>query len=203
MNDINEVSNISHHSGIVIPDSCVQYIRYQRSRYIERKCPDPEEVKRRYAAHVAEDFAGMLPHLPEHVDSILEIGCGMAALQVFMKRRYPDASLELLDGDTVSKQGGAGYSSRPDVYNSRKETEALLAANGIQVDRWHDIGTKEPLRADLIISMASLGYHYPLNTYRLNGLCIVDLRRGEEQRRGTVIFEGPKYDRCLFRMDDQ
>ena len=185
---------------LIIPDACVPFIRFQRSRYAERKVSDPEKVKCRYAAHVAEDYAGMEPHLPERVDSILEIGCGMAALQVFMKRRYPDARLELLDGDSVSREGGAGYSDKPDVYNSRALTELLLGANGVKVDRWHDIATKELLEADLIISMASWGYHYPLSTYRTRGLHIVDLRRGPEPLRGKVIFAGPKYDRCMFTM---
>ena len=184
-----------------IPDACVPFIRMQRSRYIERKVPDPEEVKRRYAAHVAEDFAGMAPHLPEKVGTILEIGCGVAAIQVFFKERYPEARLELLDGDSVSNAGGAGYSTKPDVYNSRAHTEMLLAANNVTVSRWHDIGTTGLLEADLILSMASLGYHYPLSTYRLKGLCIVDLRRGPEKARGKIIFQGPKYDRCLFRME--
>ncbi len=185
---------------MIIPNECVKFIRYQRSRYSQAKVPDPEEVKRRYAVHVAEDFAGMEPYLPERVDSILEIGCGMAALQVHMKERYPDARLELLDGDTVTKEGGAGYSSNPDIYNSRRHTEMLLEANGVKVDRWHDIGTKYLLEADLIISMASYGYHFPLSTYRIKGLCIIDLRRGSEPRRGECIFSGGKYDRCLFRM---
>lgn len=184
---------------LIIPDECVPYIRMQRSRYAEAKVPDPREVKRRYAAHVAEDFAGMEPHLPARVGSILEIGCGMAALEVFMKHRYPEARLELLDGDSVSREGGAGYSNNPDVYNSRALTELLLSANGVRVDRWHDIGTTEQLEADLIISMASWGYHYPLATYRTRGNHIVDLRRGAERPRGKVIFAGPKYDRCIWQ----
>lgn len=189
-------------ADLIIPDDCVRFIRMQRSRYIERKVPDPQEVKRRYAAHVAEDFAGMAPHLPEHVGAILEIGCGVGALAVHMKHHYPDARLELLDGDTVTREGGAGYSANSDVYNSRAITELMLSANGCKVDRWLDIGTRELLEADLIVSLASLGFHYPLSTYRLKGLCIVDLRRGAEKRRGKVIFEGIKHDRCLFQMAD-
>lgn len=185
---------------LVIPDFAVPFVRYQRSRYVERKVPDPEEVKRRYAAHVGEDFAGMLPHLPPIVTRILEIGCGVGALNVFLQKHYPAAEVWLLDGDKISNAGGAGYSSNPDVYNSRAITEKLLAANGCKVDRWLDIGTKEQLDADLIVSLASWGYHYPLSTYRTSGLHIVDLRRGPEPARGTKIFEGPKYDRCLFRL---
>lgn len=187
---------------LIVPDDCVRFIRLQRSRYIERKVPDPKEVKRRYATHVAEDFAGMAPHLPEKVNKIIEVGCGMAAIQVFLKLRYPGARLELLDADEISTEGGAGYSTKKEVYNSRRHTEMLLAANGVSVDRWHDIGTKDLLEADLILSMASLGYHYPLSTYRLRGLCIVDLRRGPEKARGKIIFQGPKYDRCVFPMGE-
>lgn len=187
---------------LVIPDECIPFIRMQRSRLSAPKVPDDEEVKRRYASWVAEDFANMEPWLPIRAERIIEVGCGMAGLSVFLKRHYPDARLELLDGDTVTREGGAGYSSAPDVYNSRACTEALLAANGVTVDRWIDIGTKELLEADLIVSMASLGLHYPLSTYRLKGLCIVDLRRGPEKTRGEIIFKGIKYDRCLFEMND-
>lgn len=184
-----------------IPDECVPYIRLQRSRYKAEKVPDPEEVKRRYRAHVLEDYTGMLPHLPEKVGKIIEIGCGMAAIQVHLHERYPDARVELLDADIVNSQGGAGYSTKLELYNSRAHTELLLAANGVKVDRWHDVGTSDLLEADLIVSLASWGYHYPLDTYRARGFCIVDLRRKAQPRRGEVIFEGPKYDRCAFRME--
>ena len=188
---------------LVIPDACIPFVRWQRSRFIVAKVPDPEEVKRRYAASVAEDFVGMEPYLPAHVDSILEIGCGMAALQVHMKRKYPGARLELLDGDTVTREGGEGYSDKPDVYNSRAHTEMLLEANGVKVDRWHDIGTKELLEADLIISMASFCYHFPRSTYRIKGFAILDFRLGKGKNPlGKVIFVGPKYDRVAFVADD-
>lgn len=192
---------------IAIPDECVRFIRMQRSRYSEPKVPDPEQCKARYAAHVAEDFAGMVSVLPERVDSILEIGCGMAAIQVHLKQRYPGARLELLDGDTDNGKGGAGYSETPDIYNSRAHTEMLLAANGVSVSRWHDVGTKELLKADLIISMASWGYHYPFAMYRVSGLVICDLRRTTEahtirravERGGKLIHAGIKFDRYAWR----
>lgn len=193
---------------LIIPDACVPFIRWQRTRFIQHRVPDPEDVKRGYAKWVAEDFAGMEPYLPARVDSILEIGCGMAAIQVFLKRKYPDAHLSLLDGTgentvkfdgTDSDVGKGGWNETLEPYNSRAHTEMLLTANGVTVDRWHDIGTTALLEADLILSMASLGYHYPLDTYRLCGFVICDLRRGVEKPRGKVIFKGPKYDRCAWQ----
>lgn len=191
---------------MIIPDECVPYIRYQRSRFIEAKVPDPNEVKRRYAAWVREDFENMEPHLPANVRSIIEVGCGMAGIQLYLKRKFPDATLTLLDGNKVTRAGGAGYSSIPDVYNSRAHTEALLAANGVGVDRWLDIGAKQVLDADLILSMASWGFHYPFATYSAQGFVIVDLRRRAEdnmiawvRQHGKIIFNGPKYERCAFQ----
>jgi hypothetical protein len=188
---------------LVVPETCLPFIRMQRSRYNAEKVPDGAEVMRRYTAHVLEDFAGMAPHLPEKVGSILEIGCGIGALAALLKKRYPEARLELLDADEVnSPTGGSGYSKKRELYNSRAETEALLAANGATVSRWHDIGATDLLEADLVVSLASWGYHYPLATYRVRSANVIaDLRRSVEAQRGVVIFKGPKYDRCLFKLD--
>lgn len=185
---------------IIIPDECVKYIRYQRSKLNASRVPNDEDVKRLHAEWVRRDFDGMEPFLPEKVDTILEIGCGMAALQVLLHRKYPDAKIRLLDGDKVTREGGGGYDKNPDVYNSRRHTEMLLAANGVKVDRWYPLNTKQVLTADLIISTASMGYHYPVSTYRLNGTVIADLRRCSEELRGELIFVGPKYDRRIFKM---
>jgi hypothetical protein len=201
---------------LVIPDECVPFIRWQRTRFIQHRVPDPEDVKRGYAKWVAEDFAGMEPHLPARVDAILEIGCGMAAIEVHLKRKYPDAKLWLLDGTganivkfdgTDSDVGKGGWNHNLQPYNSREHTEMLLAANGVTVDRWIDIGTKEHLKADLILSMASLGFHYPFATYDVEGFVICDLRRRCEDDRirsiqangGKIIFNGPKYERCAWQ----
>lgn len=193
-------------SDLIIPDECVPFIRMQRSRYSAAKVPDPAQVKAKYAAWVGEDFIGMAPYLPNsvHVKTILEIGCGMAALQVFLKWRYPDAQLHLLDGDGTDVVGGYFPTSKP--YNSRKLTEKLLAANGVTVTQWHDINTKEHLKFDLIVSMASWGYHYPFATYDVEGKVICDLRRTNERALiakiwaagGQHILKGPKYERCAF-----
>lgn len=186
--------------GLIVPDACVRYIRWQR-------LPGVEDVKLRYAEWVAEDFASIEPYLPKRVNSILDIGCGMAGIDVFLKRRYPKASLSLLDGNgsnvirkgTPNESGMGKWHQKLKPYSSRKHAEMLLSANGIAVDRWHNIGTKKTLEADLIVSLYSLGFHYPLSTYRLKGLCIADLRREREPVRGEVIASGPKHDRCLFR----
>lgn len=194
-------------TDLIIPDECIPFIRYQHSRFNAEKVPDPQEAKRRYAALIYEYFLGMEPHFPKRVDTIIEVGCGLATIEVFIKRKFPHAHLTLLDGDTVTREGGGGYSDHPDIYNSREHTEMLLAANGVKVDRWLDIGTKELLKADLVMSMASWGLHYPFASYSADGFVICDLRRANEGKKiaailkagGKSIFTGPKYERMAWR----
>lgn len=189
-------------TGLVIPDEAIPYVRYQRSRYKAEKVPDDNVVRERYTAHVQEDFDNMKPHLPQGVKRFLEIGCGCGSLTVHLARHYPDAEIHLLDGDTVTNQGGAGYAEKSDIYNSRAVTEAMLAANGItRKPVWHDIGTREVLEFDFVVSLASCGFHFPVSTYNIKSPAVImDLRRGPEKVRGQIIFNGPKYERCLFAL---
>lgn len=151
-----------------------------------------------YAKTLEQDYKMMLPFLPDSVESILDVGCGMAGIDILLKRHYPAASLWLLDGDGAEKRDG--WNETLNAFSSRTAADELLAANGVKADCWIDVNTSELLKAELIISLASLGYHYPLSTYRLNGLCIMDLRDLSEPVRGRVIFKGKKFSRCVFEM---
>lgn len=185
---------------LAVPEQCARYICWQRFARVE----DPQEVRARYGDAVAAEFDQMLPHLPPRVETILGIGCGMAGLEVLLARHYR-ARLELLDGDEANlnpdvphEVGIGGWNETLKPYNSRRHTELLACENGVTIDRWHDVGTRKTLRADLIVSLWSLGFHYPLDTYRIEGLCLTDLRRGREQARGLLIASGSKHVRCLF-----
>jgi len=169
-------------AAIVIPQECLKWAELHR--------PGAD-----YAESVEGCFRTIEPHLPECVESIIDIGCGIAGIDVHLKHKYPDAHLTLLDSDGdvsnsgLSEQGGAG--------GNRKAAEALLSANGIKVDRWLPIGTKEPLHADLIVSLLSWGFHYPLSAYKAKGLCIADIRHGQKQN-GKVIWHALKSDRMVW-----
>lgn len=172
--------------GILIPESCLKWAKAQR--------PDSD-----YLTGLLHDFKTIEPHLPIEVSSILDIGCGIAGIDVLLKRKYPRARLELLDGDGDKTVYG-WHENKNLIYNDRKATEDLLRANGFSVDRWHDVGTKEHLKADLVISLISWGFHYPLSTYKVSGYVIADIRRGRESVDGKVIHRTQKYDRCVVRM---
>lgn len=181
---------------IVVPDAAAPWIRLQRTNF--RNHGDAQ-AKHAYATDVLADFAQLEPHLPERVESILDIGCGLAGIDVLLKRRYPDAKLYLLDGDGDETRSGWNPDGDLGAFNSRAATEELLKVNGIVPDGWYNIGSSKHLKADLVISLASWGYHYPLSTYRVSGLCIADLRKSAEPARGTVIREYKKRNRCIWR----
>lgn len=143
------------------------------------------------------DYELIRPFLPERVGTVLDIGCGMAGIDVLLKRHYPDAKLWLLDGDGTEPRDG--WNAKLEAFSSRADADELLAANGIKADRWIDVNTHERLEADLVISLASWGYHYPLSTYDVGGFCIADLRKAKEEPRGTVIMDYPKRNRCAWR----
>lgn len=151
-----------------------------------------------FVQSLVQDYDELLPHFPPKVDRILDIGCGLAGIDVLLKRLYPDAQLYLLDGD--GDETRRGWNETLGAFSSRAAAEELLAANGVKADRWYDVNTKEHLEADLVISLASWGFHYPIRTYTVSGFCIADLRKVMEPVRGHIITEYPKRFRCKWRM---
>jgi hypothetical protein len=170
---------------LVIPESCLPYLAWHRTGVHD------------YRQSVLDDFEAIEPFLPERVESIIDIGCGMAAIDVLLKRKYPDAKLWLLDGD-----GDTPVYEWNDVcapYSSRDAADGMLFTNGICHDGWLDVGTKDLLYADLFVSLQSWGFHYPLSTYDATGFCIADLRLKNEKARGKVISQNERFARCAWQ----
>jgi hypothetical protein len=169
---------------LVIPESCLPYLAWHRTGVHD------------YRQSVLDDFEAIESFLPERVESIIDIGCGMAAIDVLLKKEYPDASLRLLDGDGYAPVYEWNGTCEP--YSSRSCADELLSANGVSHDGWIDVGTKEPLVADLIISLQSWGFHYPLSTYSVKGFCIADIRLKYENPHGMIIGVNGRAVRCAW-----
>ena len=187
---------------MIVPLAAAPWIVAQRaSDFLRIVCAE-------YARLVARDYAEMAPYLPERAGTILDVGCGVGGIDVLLKRRYPDAALLLLDGDGPAEMvPGFHEAYRP--YNSRAVTDELLAANGVDGATWLDVGTTEVLKADLVVSLLSWGFHYPISTYRIAGpaTIVCDVRRAHrsdaEAAFGVphaVLRSEPKYLRCAWRV---
>lgn len=99
---------------------------------------------------------------------------------------YPDAHFTLVDGEGNSGRR-AGYGPRMEPFNDQAATRQFLEINGMS-GRFTMVGPEDawPGEADVVLSLLSMGYHYPVETYleriiehtRPGSLLIFDERKG-------------------------
>jgi len=161
--------------------------------YFDRNSLD--DLSEKYATDLRAEYETMRPHLPATVDSILDIGCGLGGIDVYLDRHYDRTPrLSLLDRDTVSDIYYR-YEQTAAAYNSLALTEKLARVNGIDADRLRTVDVDEAgyprdETFDLIVSLLSWGYHYPLETYlddvtetlAPGGTVILDVRKRTDGR---------------------
>lgn len=189
---------------LIVPDTCLPLLREQRTHYA-----DPA---RQYGAELAQTFETFRNYLPADVDSVLDIGSGMAGIDVLLGRRYPRATLHLLDKQGVSVRVNAGFNARAEDfahYNDFALATELLAGNGVR-NRviCHDMN-RYPFpdaEFDVVVSLLSWGFHYPIASYapRCSGVMVVDVRKGTDGEDAlreyglvTVVHEAEKYRRVV------
>lgn len=179
-------------------------------------------IKAAFLANIAEEYASLKPHLPASAKNILDVGCGIAGIDVPLYEHYAgDTHITLLDRtgvDDAAFSYGMGAEER--FYNSLDLARAFLVENGVKADHITLMevvpGFTLPAdaRFDLVVSLISWGYHYPVATYldqvynALNpgGRVILDIRKGygsetELERkfgRLRIIYENDKQMRCLL-----
>ena len=109
-------------------------------------------------------------YLPSYVENIMDIGCGLGILNIFVNRKYQNnPNFYLLDKNTIDSKIKYGFSKNYESYNDLKETKNILLKNGLSkeqifiknVDEEFSINNK----IDLVISLKSMGYHYPIENY--------------------------------------
>jgi SAM-dependent methyltransferase len=157
-------------------------------RHVERRRRGAIAAQLRQGA--LDDLASLEPHLPDSCESILDIGCGLAGIDLLLHRRYRGATVSLLDREGVSDNLYYGFQSEAAHYASLGAARSFLEANGVPSDaiRTFDAdsdGYPAESSFDLIVSLISWGFHYPLETYLADvertlapgGTLIVDVRQ--------------------------
>lgn len=192
--------------SLIVPPECLPLLREQRTHHTDAAAE--------YGRELAATFAGIAAHLPGTARRVLDIGSGMAGIDVFLSRRYPGAEIHLLDKQGVSSRINAGYNDSAEKfahYNDFDLARKLLRENGVQnTVVCHDM-QRDPfpdLEFDIVVSLLSWGFHYPIQTYapRCTGAIVADVRRGTGglQALGamgeiTVAHESKKYQRVVVR----
>lgn len=152
-------------------------------------------INEEYAGRMAEVFQNLRPDLPANVDSVVDIGCGVAGLDVYLWHHYEDPEIVLFDKSEVSDS--VYYQFYPDTawYNSLDVAKETLVSNDVPEESVRTVEASpeallEQEPTDLVISLYSWGFHYPLETYldevkdilSEDGHVIIDLRRDTDGR---------------------
>ena len=114
-----------------------------------------------------ETFKDFLPKLAHN---IMDIGCGLAIIDINLNRFYKNnPNFYLLDKDRIDSKITYGFSSNYESYSDLKETKNILLHNDIRENNinLYDVEKKIEINAkiDLVISLKSMGYHYPFEIY--------------------------------------
>lgn len=154
-----------------------------------------------FSALIEYDLALIRPWLPPEVSKVLDIGSGVAGIDARLHGLYPDAHVYLLDGSDVNVQYGT--ETEHNLYNSQAAALRLMLKNGAPAEQVHLMKptpeyTIDGGGFDLVLSLFSWGWHYPLGAYAEavaaatvpGALLIVDVRNleGEEKLEGTFEF---------------
>lgn len=230
-----------------IPDEAIKYILFQRTSYLKfphnwfyRKLKKlspiflyntfvnaeayfrRDAIKRLYSKDMSIEYETIKDHLPQTCENILDIGCGMAGIDIFLFQHYQsDMNIDyfLFDKSEINQKVFYGYKEKSAFYNSLILAKSFLRLNGINEAKIHlfEVPSNNQISIDcsfdLVISLISWGFHYPLSQYiddvyellNENGTLILDLRKKTEDkailqdRFSSVkqIAEGQKYHRML------
>ena len=108
--------------------------------------------------------------LPKSAVNIMDIGCGLGIININLNKIYNNKpNFFLLDKNRIDKKIKYGFSSKYESYNDLNETKNLLRDNNIKDSCIHiyDVDQKIQItnKIDLVISLKSMGYHYPFEIY--------------------------------------
>jgi SAM-dependent methyltransferase len=233
-------------SEICLPDRAVRYVLFQRTNYLviprslvfkvlKRLLPwqlnnavvglesalRRRRIKELFNDDIRRDFEQIRFALPERCGRILDIGCGVAGIDVLLHGHFASCNpvLYLLDKSQVERRVYYGFERKGAFYNSLDVTSEVLTANGVAAENIHLLQATDDHRIDidqpldLAISLISWGFHYPAETYldrvyellRPGGHLILDLRKGTggedtvRRRFGEMrlLHEGLKHRRFV------
>ena len=131
--------------------------------------------------------------LPSNASNILDIGCGLAILDIFLAQNYEKPNFFLIDKNKVDLKIKYGFSKNYESYNNLNETKKILLANNILNEQIFLKNAEENIdiseKIDLVLSLKSMAFHYPLENYLelFNKVC-------DENTEFIFDFSSEKYN---------
>lgn len=205
---------------ITLPRKSLPYVLYQRTEYLKSNLLFAaltyaglvrplyawtvslkskffaRQITASFDADMRAEYARIAGDLPANARAILDIGCGVAGIDILLSEHYRNqVDIYLLDKTAIDAQVYYGFEGRGSVYNSLTLSQEILELNGVPAERIHTMEATDDNRLptapggfDLVLSLISWGFHYPVNTYirqvydalRPGGVLIFDIRSGTD-----------------------
>lgn len=149
---------------LVVPDTAVKYILFQRTQYlrlpqtrlyrrIERVVPfsiynhavaieaafSGTRIKALYREDMRREYLSIRPFLPHKCSSVLDIGCGVAGIDFFIYQHYRETPVQLylLDKTRVESYVYYLFEEKAAFYNSLDVAKTLLTDSGVDSNSIH------------------------------------------------------------------
>lgn len=176
----------------------LQYLFPQRTRltteYELTKESTQSEIDNAINLMIEKDFNMIEEYLPTHCDRSLDIGCGLGLINILLYKKYKSTNIYLLDKTELNVEEISGIHKNYKFYNSMQAAKETITLNGIEENKLNLYETTDykdlfNIKFDVIFSLLSCGWHYPVSTYidllsnslSDDGVLILDLRHNTDQ----------------------
>ncbi|MDB0031768.1 hypothetical protein N9E32_00595 [Alphaproteobacteria bacterium] len=120
---------------------------------------------------IEKEFNIFKNFIPKNIETVMDIGCGIGLINIFLNENYKNINqFYLLDQNKIDKKIKYGFSKNYESYNDLSATKETLILNNIDEKKINLIDVKKNYvikekSIDLVISLVSMGYHYPISNY--------------------------------------
>lgn len=133
---------------------------------------------------------------------ILDIGCGVAVVDLLLSKYLPNSKFYLLDREGFNFEPGIYYDKNYPKYHSWDPVIDGIKSSGLDSNRFNFMGpdSQWPDQVDVITSYFSYCWHYPKETYwdkilnslKIGGKLILDIRHLSDRDVIAEISEDMK-----------
>ncbi len=227
-------SRFGHPASLHLPQSSIDFVQAYKSNLDARANAynavglkgafgDQGAIMPHYVAEwIYDDYLSIRDHLPHRADGVLDIGCGFGGLVALLQLHYGPAQATQFYLVEQAEIPGAEF-SRPTPNAPSLDplgcARDLLLANGVAEDHIHRVASDHAAALsdfdyDLIISIRSWCYLYPIETYigvvhgrlRPGGRLVVDVNKSigglaalqEHLPDARLISNRQDLERCLY-----
>ncbi|MGB5466665.1 MAG: hypothetical protein WBM84_11325 [Sedimenticolaceae bacterium] len=190
--------------NLLLPDGAPHFSDDGFSKFIEEyAAAEPELIETKYFSLMKETAEDLLEHMLPSTSSILDIGSGIAGIDLFFYHALNTPKLYLLDKTRLEDKVWYMFEEKPAFYSSHEIAKDVLTLNGVKAADISTIDARDdgvipiaPKSIDAVVSTVSWGFMYPVKPYlasvvallRDDGIVITDIRKGTDGEAQLAEF---------------